>query len=80
MVWWHSYVNDIHKEDVTLKDIYDSVSRALEDLNSLIELENQGKIKVKDSETLNPIFIDILDESIESQVAKNPIVDIDEVK
>ncbi|KYK34650.1 MAG: hypothetical protein AYK22_05015 [Thermoplasmatales archaeon SG8-52-3] len=78
MVWWHSYVDDIHKEDVTLRDIYKSVSKALVDLDKLILLEDQGKIKVIDTETLNPIYIEILDKSIENQVAKNPIVDVDE--
>ncbi len=80
MVWWHSYVDDIHKADITLKDIYVSVSKALEDLNKLILLEDKGKIKVKNIETLNPIFIEILDKSIESQVSKNPIVDVDEIE
>lgn len=80
MVWWHSYVDEIHKENVTLKDIYKSVSRSLEDLNKLVELEGKGKIKVKNSETLNPIFIEILDSSIESQLVNNPIVDVDEEK
>jgi len=78
MVWWHSYVDDIHKENITLKDIYNSVSKSLADLNKLIELEGKGKIKVKNSETLNPIFIEILDSSIESLVVNNPIVDVDE--
>ena len=78
MVWWHSYVDDIHKENVTLKDIYKSVSRSLEDLNELILLEYKGKIKVKNTESLNPIFIEILDSSIESEVVNNPIVDVDE--
>ena len=80
MVWWHSYVDDIHKADVTLRDIYKSVSKALVDLDKLILLEDQGKIKVIDTETLNPIYIEILDKSIENQVAKNPIVDVDEVE
>ncbi|KYK22202.1 hypothetical protein AYK21_04060 [Thermoplasmatales archaeon SG8-52-2] len=78
MVWWHSYVDEIHKENVTLKDIYNSVSKSLEDLNKLILLEDKGKIKVKNSESLNPIFIEILDSSIESEVVNNPIVDVDE--
>jgi len=78
MVWWHSYVDEIHKENITLKDIYKSVSKSLKDLNKLILLEDKGKIKVKNSDTLNPIFIEILDSSIESEVVKNPIVDVDE--
>jgi hypothetical protein len=80
MVWWHSYVDEIHKENVTLKDIYKSVSRSIKDLNKLVTLEDKGKIKVKNTETLNPIFIEILDSSIESQVVNNPIVDVDEEK
>ena len=80
MVWWHSYVDDIDKENVTLKEIYKSVSRSLRDLNKLILLEEQGKIKVKNTKSLNPIFIDILDKSIDSKVVKNPIVDVDEVE
>jgi hypothetical protein len=80
MVWWHSYVDEIHKENVTLKDIYKSVSKSLEDLNKLVALEDKGEIKVKNSETLNPIFIEILDSSIESQIVNNPIVDVDEEK
>ncbi len=80
MVWWHSYVDDIHIEDVTLKDIYKCVSSALEDLNKLISVEDQGKIKVRNIESLNPIFIEILDKSIESQVTNNPIVDVDEIE
>jgi hypothetical protein len=78
MVWWHSYVDEIHKENVTLKDIYNSVSKSLEDLNKLILLEEKGKIRVKNTDTLNPIFIEILDNSIESDVVNNPIVDVDE--
>jgi hypothetical protein len=79
MVWWHSYVDDIHRENITLKDIYKSVSRALEDLNKLVILEDQGKIKIKNTDTLNPIIIELLDKSIESKVVNNPIVDVDEV-
>jgi len=80
MVWWHSYVDEIHKEDVTLKDIHKSVSKSLNDLNKLVLLESQGKIKVKKTESLNPIFIDIIDKNVEPKVAKNPIVDVDEVE
>jgi len=80
MIWWHSYVNEINRETTTLKKISESVSKALKDLNKLKVLEEQGKIKVKDTKTLNPIFIEILDKSVESEVVKNPIVDVDEVE
>jgi hypothetical protein len=80
MVWWHSYVDDIHGENLTLKEIFNSVSKALEDLNKLKILEEKGKIKVKDTESINPIFIEILDKKVESEVIKNPIVDVDEVE
>jgi len=80
MVWWHSYVDEINKDTTTLKKIYESVSKALKDLNKLKVLEEQGKIKVKDTKTLNPIFIEILDKSVELEVENNPIVDVDEVE
>ena len=80
MVWWHSYVDDIHGENLTLNEIYNSVSKALEDLNKLKVLEEKGKIRVQDTESINPIFIEILDKSIELEVIKNPIVDVDEVE
>ena len=40
-------------------------------------MENAGKIKVKNTGSINPIFIDILDQSIESEVSENPIVEVD---
>lgn len=80
MVWWHSYVDEISRETTTLKEVSESVSKALKDLNKLKVLEEQGKIKVKDTPTLNPLFIEILDESVESEVANNPIVDVDEIE
>jgi hypothetical protein len=80
MVWWHSYVDDLNHEETTIKEVYDSVSKALEELNKLKVLEQNGKIKVKNVGTLNPLFIEILDKSIESEVENNPIVDVGEAK
>ena len=77
VIWWHSYVEDINRDATTIKEISDSVSKTLEDLNKLKDLELKGKIRVKHVGTLNPLFIDILDPSVESEVANNPIVDID---
>ena len=70
-------VMDINRDATTIKDISDSVTKTLEELNKLKDLEIKGKIRVRHAGTLNPLFIDILDPSIESEVANNPIVDID---
>lgn len=77
VIWWHSYVEEINRDATTIKDVSDSVSKTLKELNKLKDLEVQGKIKVRHVGTLNPLFIDILDPSIESEVANNPIVDVD---
>ena len=79
MIWWHSYVDDISRDAITLKDVSNSVAKALNDLNKLKILEQKGKIKVKDIGTLNPLYIEILDESIEEEVENNPIVDVEEI-
>jgi len=77
VIWWHSYVEDINRDATTIKDISDSVTKTLNELNKLKDLEIKGKIRVRHAGTLNPLFIDILDPSVESEVANNPIVDID---
>jgi len=76
VIWWHSYVEEINRDAITIKDISDSVSKTLKELNKLKDLEQKGKIKVRHVGTLNPLFIDILDPSVESKIANNPIVDI----
>ena len=80
MIWWHSYVDEISREATTIKEVSESVSNTLKKLNELRDLEEQGKIRVKDTSTLNPLFIEILDNSIESKVANNPIVDVEDVE
>lgn len=77
VIWWHSYVEEINSEATTIKEVFDSVSKTLNDLNKLKVLEQEGKIKVRHVGTLNPLYIDILDPSVESEVANNPIVDIE---
>ena len=79
MIWWHSFVDDINSGATTIKEVSDSVTKTLAELNKLKALEQDGKIKVKNVGTLNPLFIEILDKSIESEIEKNPIVDVDEV-
>ena len=75
MIWWHSYLNEINKDATTIKEVTNSVNKTLKSLEKLKILEEQGKIKVKHIGTLNPLFIDILDKSVEKEVANNPIVD-----
>jgi hypothetical protein len=77
VIWWHSYVEEINRDATTIKEVSDSVSKTLKDLNKLKELEQKGKIKVRHIGTLNPLYIDILDSSVEPEIANNPLVDIE---
>lgn len=70
-------MEEINSEATTIKEVFDSVSKTLNDLNKLKVLELEGKIKVRHVGTLNPLYIDILDPSVESEVANNPIVVIE---
>jgi hypothetical protein len=47
----------------------------MKDLEKLQQLEKAGKIKVKLTGSLNPIYIEITDPSVESKVARNPLVE-----
>jgi len=76
VIWWHSrYVDEIDRDAPTIGGILNQASETLKDLEKLKILEDQGKIKVMVTKTLNPIYIEILDESCESEVANNPIVE-----
>jgi hypothetical protein len=77
VIWWHSkYVDEINRDATTIEDILDKVSKTLKHLEKLKILEKRGKIKVRVTGTLNPIYIKILDKSIESKVAKNPLAEV----
>ena len=77
-IWWHSkYVDEIDRDNITIKDIIESASKTLKYLEKLKPLEEEGKIKIKNTGTLNPIYIQILDKSVELEVANNPIVEED---
>lgn len=76
VVWWHNYVYDISRDATTIDEVYESVSNTLNEINKLKMLEKQGKIKVKHSKTLNPLYIQILDKSAEKDLQANPIVDV----
>ena len=77
VIWWHTkYVDELDRSAITIEEIVDNVGKTLKDLEKLKILEKAGKIKVKPTGTLNPIYIQILDDSIESEVVNNPIIEI----
>ena len=45
MIWWHSFVDNISREATSLSEVYDSVSKTLESIKKLKNLEKKGKIK-----------------------------------
>jgi len=77
MIWWHNYVDDIDHELLSIKEISKSVENTLNKLNDLKKLEEKGKIRIKKSISINPLYIEILDSSIEKEIANNPLVDTD---
>jgi hypothetical protein len=77
VIWWHTkFIDEIDRETTTIEDIVENVNKTLKHLNKLKMLEKEGKIKIKVSNTLNPIYIQILDPSVESKVANNPLVEV----
>ena len=77
VIWWHTkFIDEIDRETTTIEDIVDKVNKTLKHLNKLKTLEKEGKIKIKVTNTLNPIYIQILDSSVESKVANNPLVEL----
>jgi flavin-binding protein dodecin len=76
MIWWHSkFVDEISRDTTTIEDIIDKAGKTLDSLEKLRILENQGKIKVKVTGTLNPFYIEVLDDSVEEDVKSNPLVE-----
>jgi len=76
-IWWHSkYIDEINREATTITEIVDKMHKTMKDLEQLKQLEAAGKIKVKLTGSLNPIYIEIMDPSVESEVAPNPIVEM----
>ena len=76
MIWWHSkYVDEINRQATTISEIVDKMHKTMKDLEKLKRLEDKGKIKVKLTDSLNPIYIEIMDPSVESEVARNPLVE-----
>jgi len=76
VIWWHSkYIDEINRETTTIAEIIDKTSKTIKHLQKLQKLEAIGKIKVKLTGSLNPIYLEIVDPSVESEVAKNPLVE-----
>jgi hypothetical protein len=77
VIWWHSrFVEEIDREFTTFEDIVDKTSKVIKYLDKLKALEITGKIRIKQTGTLNPIYIDVLDNKVESEVENNPLVEI----
>jgi hypothetical protein len=77
VIWWHSkFIDEINRETTTISDIVDKTCKTVKHLEKLKRLEDAGKIKVKTSSSLNPIFIEVIDHSIEGEVSRNPIVEV----
>jgi len=76
VIWWHSqFIDEINREATTIEDIVDKASKTIENLEKLKILEKEGKIRIKQTATINPIYIEILDKSIELEVSNNPAVE-----
>jgi hypothetical protein len=76
VIWWHSkFIDEINMETTTIADIVDKTRKTIESLQKLQKLEETGKIKVKSTGSLNPIYLEILDPSVESIVAHHPLVE-----
>jgi DNA repair photolyase len=77
MIWWHSkYIDEIDREVTTITEIVDKMHMMMKNLEELKQLEKTGKIKVKLTGSLNPIYIKIVDPSAEPEVARNPLVEV----
>ncbi len=76
MIWWHSkYIDEINRDATTITEIVEKMHKMMKDLEKLQQLEKAGKIKVKLTGSLNPIYIEIADPSVESKAARNPLVE-----
>ncbi len=76
LIWWYSKYNDeINRKATTITEIVDKMYKTMKDLEKLKQLEDAGKIKLKFTGSLNPIQNEIMDPSVEFEVARNPIVE-----
>jgi len=76
VIWWHSkFIDEINMETTTISDIVDKTNKTIKHLQELQKFEASGKIKVKTTGSLNPIYLEVIDPSVESEVARNPLVE-----
>jgi len=76
VIWWHSkFIDEINMDTTTIAEIVDKTKKTINHLQKLQKLEAAGKIKVKPTGSLNPIYLEIVDPSVESGVARNPLVE-----
>jgi hypothetical protein len=76
VIWWHSkFIDEISRDTTTIAEIVDKTRKTMKHLQKLQKLEAAGKIKVKPTGSLNPIYLEIADASVESEVARNPLVE-----
>lgn len=76
MIWWHTkFIDEIDRDATTIEDIVDKVKKTLENLEKLKGLEILGKIQVKNTGTINPFYIEVLDDSIDEEIKNNPLVE-----
>ena len=77
VIWWHSkFIDEINRHAITIACIVDKTQKTVAHLKKLQRFEDTGKIKVKVTGSLNPIYIQIIDPLIEPDVAKNPLVEL----
>ena len=66
VIWWHSkFIDEISRDNLTIGDIINKAVKIMKYLEELRIMESKGEIKVKVTDTLNPIYIEILDDSKE---------------
>jgi DNA repair photolyase len=76
VIWWHSkFVDEINRDRPTIAAIVEKTHETLRHLEHLQRLEEKGKISIELTGSLNPIYIQIIDPSVESEVGKNPLIE-----
>jgi len=76
VIWWHSkYIDEINRNTTTIAEIVEKTKKTMKHLEKLKRLEDAGKIKIKLTGSLNPIYIELINPSAESEVARNPLVE-----
>ncbi|HUS99018.1 MAG TPA: hypothetical protein VMY59_01705 [Candidatus Thermoplasmatota archaeon] len=76
VIWWHSkFVDEINRDAPTIAAIVEKTCETLRHLEPLQLLEEKGKISIQLTGSLNPIYIQLIDPKVESEVAKNPLIE-----